>query len=49
MSQNDSDDVRSTAQLLLTNARHSGVPMIPYDMCEYANQIVVINALHKIY
>lgn len=38
MSQNDSDDVRSTAQLLLTNARHSGVPYpIPYDMCEYAN------------
>ncbi|XP_017866449.1 PREDICTED: stAR-related lipid transfer protein 3 [Drosophila arizonae] len=33
MSQNDSDDVRSTAQLLLTNARHSGVPYhIPYDM-----------------
>ncbi|XP_030572526.1 steroidogenic acute regulatory protein-like [Drosophila novamexicana] len=33
MSQNDSDDVRSTAQLLLTNARHGGNPYhMPYDM-----------------
>ncbi|XP_062129305.1 steroidogenic acute regulatory protein-like isoform X2 [Drosophila sulfurigaster albostrigata] len=33
MSQNDSDDVRSTAQLFLTNARQPGNPYhMPYDM-----------------
>ncbi|KAH8394786.1 hypothetical protein KR222_005614 [Zaprionus bogoriensis] len=32
MSQNDSDDVRSAAQLLITNARHGNAYHMPYDM-----------------
>lgn len=34
MSQNDSDDVRSAAQLLITNARHGNAYHMPYDMCK---------------
>jgi len=35
MSQIDSDDVRSTAQLFVSNARHGNPYHMPYDMCKF--------------